>query len=147
MLSIELMNLEEVKQGLEDELEEIKDRVRGIISRRAIDMRNAIVLKIRENRSIFTGALWNSVQLHTEEHGAVKTIMVEMYYGPYVEYGTRPHMPPIEALVDYAKYRGLPVWALAMAIKKHGTKPHPFFWPVVDEHIPALIAELREVLR
>lgn len=45
-----------------------------------------------------------------------------------VEVGARPHMPPVVPLVRWARLRGMQDpeqagWAIAMAIKKRGTRP------------------------
>ena len=58
----------------------------------------------------------------------------------YVEYGTPPHMPPVEPIVEWAEKKlrkgkkdaqsiG---WAVAMTIKKEGMPPHPFVRPAID---------------
>ncbi len=57
-------------------------------------------------------------------------------YAPYVEYGTRAHFPPVEALVRYAG--GIKeAWAMAVGISKKGTKPHPYFWGTAGRIIAA----------
>lgn len=56
-------------------------------------------------------------------------------YAKFVEGGTGAHMPPVSALERYVTQRGGgkgAAWAMAIAISKHGTKPHPFFWPSVE---------------
>lgn len=47
-------------------------------------------------------------------------------YAPYVEEGTRPHMPPVAAITPWALAKGIPPWALAMWIKRFGTMPNRF---------------------
>jgi len=51
-------------------------------------------------------------------------------HGIFVEEGTRPHMPPVEKLKPWAKKKlgdEKKAWAVAMKIKKKGTKPVGFF--------------------
>jgi hypothetical protein len=43
-------------------------------------------------------------------------------YAIFVEKDTRPHFPPIRALQGWADRHNIPVYAVAMAIAKHGTK-------------------------
>ena len=43
-------------------------------------------------------------------------------YVEAVEIGTRPHMPPVSALEEWAASKGLSAWAVAKSIAKHGTK-------------------------
>jgi len=51
-------------------------------------------------------------------------------YAPYVEFGTRPHWPPVEALEEWcARHFGGKenAFILARVISKKGTKPKHFF--------------------
>ncbi len=43
-------------------------------------------------------------------------------YAPFVEEGTRPHWPPIEAIKPWARRHRLSPWAVAVAIARRGTK-------------------------
>jgi len=74
---------------------------------------------------------------------SVRIVGVDVPYARYVEFGTRPHMPPVEPLIRWAK-RKFKVddeeakkigWSVAMTIKKKGTKPHPFFRKSIAEFI------------
>ncbi|QQE80929.1 HK97 gp10 family phage protein [Alicyclobacillus sp. SO9] len=68
--------------------------------------------------------------------GAGALVSEPIKYGPYVEYGTRPHMPPVDALKSWtakkfrlareSKANKRAAWALAMKIKRSGTRPNPF---------------------
>lgn len=70
-------------------------------------------------------------------------VWVVKYYMPYssfIEYGTEPHMPPVEPLIEWAKIKlGMDekeakkvAWAIAMKIAKEGTKPRPFLRNAID---------------
>ena len=86
----------------------------------------------------------------------IGTVGVHSEIAPYVEFGTAPHMPPVDALIDWVtKAFGVggddtedeqAAWAMAMAIKDHGTAPHPFFFPAVEEEKPNYVSVLRTEL-
>ena len=65
-------------------------------------------------------------------------------YGEYVEFGAPPHMPPVEELKKWVRDKwgegDSAAWALAMHIKKNGTKPHPFIRPILHSEFPKIIA-------
>lgn len=91
------------------------------------------------------------VQLHTLNAGAVDTneliqgIHYDLYptskgmtseikpsdaadkYAAYVEYGTKPHTPPVSALQGWADRHGIPVWAVVRKIQREGTEPR-YMW-------------------
>lgn len=87
-------------------------------------------------------------QIHTQTHNAGLTsfsiIGPQVDYAEGVEKGTPPHMPPVESLSAWVSKklgRDVSPWALAMHIKKHGTKAHPFMQPARD-----LILETKDKL-
>lgn len=66
-------------------------------------------------------------------------------YAPFVEFGTRPHTPPIAPIKEWADRKGIAnVGAVWAAIRKHGTKPHPFLRPAFAEKIVNLVKNIME---
>lgn len=62
-------------------------------------------------------------------------------YALWVEVGTGPHMPPVDAIRDWAAQKlGAPelAWPIAIAISKRGTREQPFLRPAADEAYPKL---------
>lgn len=58
-------------------------------------------------------------------------------YAPFVEFGTRPHWPPLRALQPWARRHGFPpgkpgAFLVARAIAARGTKAHPFMRPALQ---------------
>ena len=73
-----------------------------------------------------------------------ETTRIIEYISPYaddIEFGTDPHMPNIENLRGWCKRKlgdeGA-VFAVAMKIKKHGTKPKPYLRPSIEEVKPEI---------
>ena len=73
-------------------------------------------------------------------------VYTNVFYAPFVEYGTRPHFPPPGALATWGrKHGGIPAFALARAIAKRGTKAHPYMRPgaaELERRLPELLANL-----
>lgn len=60
-------------------------------------------------------------------------------YASYIEFGTRPHFPPVDALRDWcAKFLGDErlAFVVARAIARRGTMAHPFMGPALLENMP-----------
>jgi hypothetical protein len=62
-------------------------------------------------------------------------------YPLYVYMGTKPHMPPVDAIKDWAESKGINPWALAMSIKKKGTKANKFVDRTFDSTEAAVVEE------
>lgn len=89
-----------------------------------------------------TGELLQSGYVEKEKNR--KVIGYQAAHAVYVEFGTSPHMPPVEVIEAWAKRRGLAsgskelrsiAWAIAKKIEKYGTDPQPFLRPAVDAAI------------
>lgn len=68
-------------------------------------------------------------------------------YAFFVEVGTGPHMPPVQALVPWAALvLGDPAaaWPVAIKISREGTPAQPYLRPSADEHYPKLMSNVRD---
>jgi HK97 gp10 family phage protein len=60
-------------------------------------------------------------------------------YAPYVELGTRPHFPPIQALEVWASRHGMTAFLVARAIARKGTKAHKFLTRAFEDNRQRII--------
>ena len=116
---------------------------------------------LRNNRSVVTGLLRSSgkVQKVQGDEDAVDAGFFSQQttggYAFFVEYGRRAgKMPPPDMLIEWcrkkwrlpeklAKARG---WAMARAIARKGTRPHPFFGPAVEKNKKAVVDAIAEAI-
>lgn len=87
------------------------------------------------------GNLKNSIKAN-RQGVAAWTVDVTADYGAAVEYGSAPHMPPVAALQGWADKHGIDPWALAIAIKRHGTRKQPYLTPAAEAHRAAFTAAM-----
>jgi len=83
--------------------------------------------------AVNTGALKRSIKTTKTDTGAITS--VDAPHAPFVEYGTRPHRPPIQPLVDWVLQKGIATepkeakriaMGVSDSIAQHGTKPRFF---------------------
>jgi hypothetical protein len=72
----------------------------------------------------------------TSRLGFDMEVTADAGHAAYVEYDTRPHMPPIDAITPWALDHGIDPWALARHIRFHGTAAHPFMRPAFLSEVP-----------
>lgn len=65
-------------------------------------------------------------------------------YAYYVEEGSPPHWPNIDALQGWADRHGIPVWAVAASIAKKGTEPRKVFEKAFNDLDKQVNSELRQ---
>lgn len=80
--------------------------------------------QLRNNWDISTGRFTGALKSNAQSNG--------FYYGSAVEFGTRPHFPPVSALNMWAKKKGINPYVLARSISRKGTKANPFFQSAID---------------
>ena len=89
-----------------------------------------------------TGALGQSIQpgeITITDDNVEAIVEANADYASYIEFGTRPHFPPVDALRDWAaKFLGDErlAFVVARAIARRGTMAHPFMGPALLENMP-----------
>jgi hypothetical protein len=91
---------------------------------------NKSTVTIQRNVQLLTpvdqGRLYSSITTEVDlspmpQYGKVGTNL-QPHYAPDVEFGTRPHWPPISAIQGWANRHGIPVFLVARKIARYGTK-------------------------
>lgn len=113
-------------------------RLREVLEEYAIKLRNKYQDALIENDRIASGDLLNSVEYitHFEDGDYWIGLSLEEYW-KYVEYDTKPHMPPVSAILKWIQVKPLLptpnkdgklptpeglAWAIAKTIEKYGTR-------------------------
>lgn len=94
-------------------------------------MRDSVLIIQRgakQNAPVDTGRLRASITPNVTTSGddIEGVVGSNVVYAPYMEFGTRPHFPPIGAMEPWASRHGTVGFLVARAISKHGTKPRRF---------------------
>jgi hypothetical protein len=118
--------------ALMKELERQKSKTAGVkaeVLYSALQIKTQAQDNARALKAIDTGNLRNSIIAETTPNGLSAEIGSPFPYAPYVEFGTRPHFPPMEALEDWARKHKIPVFLVARAIAKRGLPARPYLNP------------------
>jgi hypothetical protein len=89
---------------------------------------NLVGYQSAEVGGVDTGVLRASItpDVRMDGNDVVGVVGSSIYYAPFVEYGTRPHFPPMSALQLWAERHGVDVFIVWRAIGTRGTKPKEF---------------------
>ena len=146
-IRVQLIGDEELKRKL------VSSRADGPVNR-FLD-RGATYLqgKARKKAPVDTGRLRNSIGTETPSD-RVRSIGPSVDYGRYVEEGTDPHYPPLDALWGWSKRHGMDPWALQQSIGMWGTEAQPYMEPAAEETetfmvtiVPVLAAEIESAFQ
>ena len=107
--------------------------------------------QIKRETPVDTGRLRSSITRNLTDPltGRVGT---NVKYARYVEFGSRPHWPPLSAMQPWARRHGFPAgrqgaFLVARAIAKRGTKARKMFQKGMQNSRGAIAAEMRMMLR
>lgn len=126
---IELKGMADLMKELERQKEK-KVPVKKEVLATALDIKTQAVDNLRALGEWDTGNLANTVIVETKADGLQAEIGPTAPYGPYPEFGTRPHFPPMEALEDWARKHGFEsAWPICRAIAKRGLPARPYLSP------------------
>ena len=117
--------------------------VRGPI--RTFLLKSVILMEgnVKKETPVDTGRLRASITHKVEPFRAV--VGTNVAYAPHVEFGTRPHWPPLAALQPWARRHGFPAgrqgaFLVARAIARRGTRARRMFQKGVEESRGQIIA-------
>lgn len=109
----------------------------------------------KRNAPVDTGHLRRSIATATSGHRE-REVGTSTPYGPHIEFGTRPHFPPPDALNGWARRHGFGGnggFLVARKIAKRGTQPQPYMGPAAESGerfvkagIPALAAAIEQAM-
>lgn len=133
-------------------------QVRGDITRYTKRKVEQIKMAVRDaSRSVQEGAkkrvpvdlgnLKSSIDIQYLNGGLTGIIGPKEEYGLYVEFGTKPHFPPISAITGWANRRNIPPFLVAKKIAEKGTPPQPFLMPAFDKEISKFLSKVRRLLK
>lgn len=104
---------------------------------------------LKEHDAIVTGDLFNSIQWRVSSDGLEVEIGSTSRYAPYVEFGTSPHFPPLDAIRAWCRLRGIDesaAYPIAKKISEVGTPEQPFLYPAYQAQRRRHLERVRIIL-
>lgn len=95
----------------------------------------SIEAQAKLNSPVDTGRLRSSI--NTRISGNLAKVGTNLKYAPHVEYGTRPHFPPLAALQPWARRHGFGAggaFMVARTIALRGTRATRFFGRAIESN-------------
>lgn len=137
MLTVELTVAD--LQKAQRKMEQMAEDVAGTPIVNAVKDAVLIVQRTAKQRGyvpVDTGRLRASIvpEIRTQSRSVIGIVGSNVVYAPFVEFGTRPHFPPLDALETWARRHGTSAWLVAVAIGLRGTKAHRFLGRAVEDN-------------
>jgi Bacteriophage HK97-gp10, putative tail-component len=132
MLKVRITGADKIKQNIAYLRREFPEWLSAANLETAYEIRDLAQRNVRQLDAFDTGELYNSFVVTISPQGLSVGVASKSPYAPYVEFGTRPHFPPLEPIRRWCISRGLPASAafpIARAISERGTPERPFLYP------------------
>ena len=104
---------------------------------------------VRDIDAVATGDLSKSIEVTSSPGGLVFAVGSKMKYAPYVEFGTRPHFPPLDAIREWCRVRGIDegaAYPIARAIAERGLPERPFLAPALFLGMRSHVNRVRRIV-
>lgn len=126
-IQIKIQNLDEVKKGLNEAPIFFAKNIDKAIHHSIEEVRKNVLDYAPSGAGNDLRLRWDTI--FKPLYGA---LISGVKHGIFVHEGTKPHWTSIKNLADWARLRGLNVYALQRSIAKKGTKANPFLAKAVD---------------
>jgi HK97 gp10 family phage protein len=136
-MKLVIEGLDEFKKGLGEATAQFDNTMKSALRESAELVQQEARRNIDENGTTFEGNLKQSVGIGTVTKSEAN-VVVGQAYGAAVEYGSRPHWPPIEPMEKWGRIKlGQPGlgFLIARKISRVGTKEKPYLRPALENNI------------
>lgn len=132
-LNIQVRGLVETQRKLQQVAEDLHGKPMSDAMGRATIL---VMSAARMNAPVDTGQLRASItpEVRTEGWNVIGIVGSNKVYAPFMELGTRPHMPPLAALATWARRHNTSAFLVARAIARRGLKARKYLQRAVDDN-------------
>lgn len=115
-------------------------------------MRDATLYVVRDARKLAPvdrGILRASIlpEVRSEGRTVQGVIGSNQQHAPFMEFGTRPHWPPLGALAVWARRHGTSAFVVARAIARHGIKARRYLRGALEMNVGRIVSRLERAVQ
>lgn len=145
--TVEIKGDKEIARLLKRVPKEKEAEVKAEVGDTAVKIQKRAKAYLRTQPAMDTGHLAGTVIVEFSPTAIEAEIGPTALYGPYIEFSTRPHFPPLEALEAWARHHGFEsAWPICKAIAKRGLPARPYLGPAYDDFKGELLIRLQKVM-
>ena len=116
----------------------------------AYEIRDEAQRNVKRLDAFDTGDLHDSIGVKISPQGLSIAVGATAHYAPFVEFGTRPHFPPLEPIREWCRSRGIPesaAFPIAKQISERGSPERPFLYPAYKVGMRHHVARIRKYVK
>jgi HK97 gp10 family phage protein len=143
MIEIEIEGLDEAIRLLDAFPETVKTQVAATLATAAYETE----AEAKRLAAVDTGGMRSAIR--ARQVGPLEWEVRSPRPGVYVEFGTRPHFPPLAPITAWARRHGIEkaAFAIARKISRVGTRAQPFMRPALEKVMPRIRQMIDQIAR
>ena len=129
--TVEIRGFHELEDNIEMLGREMRDWINAANRETGEEMAALAKRNVLAEDAYAFGELWQSIGYAINERELAVAVGSTAKHAPFVEFGTRPHKPPIAPLKAWCVIRELPesaAWGIQRKIARFGTPERPFLF-------------------
>lgn len=136
--AVEIDGLDELVESFANASSNVNRIGRGFLKQLSDYGVKQVQIRILEIRAVDTNELIQGIDYHIfQTTSGLESLIVPSEkadsYAAVIEFGSKPHWPPISALEGWADRHGIPAYLVARKIAREGTKPRPYWQPAFED--------------
>ena len=140
----------EIQQNVAKLLKLAPDFTKRAVNEFAIMVQSAAKQNITDAPAVDTGRLRASIKIENYSSGFAKRVGSDLKYAPSIEFGSRPHFPPLAPIREWCRRHGIDeraAYPIARKIAERGTHEKPFLFPALEANRPEFEQTIRKAWR
>jgi len=132
VISVSITGAEEIKKNFSALATHFPAWVAAANVGTAEDIADQARRNVKEIDAFDTGELYSSIKVSASAKGRSVVVYSDSKHAPFIEFGTAPHFPPLDAIRAWCARKGIPIAAafpIARAISERGTPERPWLYP------------------
>ena len=113
----------------------------------ALAIQKAAKINITQQKAVDTGRLRASIKIVSFVNGYAQSVGTDVKYARAIEFGARPHFPPLAPIREWCRRHGIPegmAYVIARKISKRGLPARPFLFPAFEEERTKFLARIKD---
>jgi HK97 gp10 family phage protein len=149
-MTVTITGERELQKAIEDLMYQAKQATSDAVSEHALNIQSQAKRNISDWPAVDTGRLRASIKVESYSDGLARRVGSDVNYAPFVEFGTRPHFPPLEPIREWCRRHSIPeeaAYAIALKISRTGQPARPFLFPAYEQERPKFEAVIMAAWR
>ncbi len=149
-MDVQLAGEKQIQAKIKDLLERAPKSTANAVNEFAINVQAQAKRNLTDLPAVDTGRLRASIRIESFSDGLARRVGSDVVYAPFVEFGSKPHFPPLDPIRAWCRRHSIPesaAYPIALAISRKGQPARPYLFPAYEQERPFFDGFIRDAWR